>query len=175
MTLTKRILPLLPVIMCFFGTSATCLAGDPVTLNITGNIVASPCQIDPDSVVKNIHLGDNLQASDLATSGKESAQIEVHVKLINCPAGTSFVTATFHGTPASTLPDWLYENVGTAQNVAVGLQANSTWGLGDGHTYDITITPGVDPDFKFYAFAYSLGNATPGTINSVVTLSFAYN
>lgn len=40
-----------------FSLSMLAHAADPVTLNITGNIIASPCQISSDSVTKAIDLG----------------------------------------------------------------------------------------------------------------------
>jgi len=169
-------LSLLVVVCASILTTGTVVRADePVTINVTGTIVASPCTIDPQSITKNISLGDDIQTSDLVTAGSQSQTVTADIILTKCPAGTSSVTATFHGTADSTDPTKLYTNTGTAENVAVGLEGDSAQGLGDGQTYTLAITSGVDPDFKVSAYAYSLGDVTPGTINSVVTVGFAYN
>lgn len=45
-------------IVLLMNTSAQ--AGDPVTLNITGNVIASPCQVSSDSITKSVDLGQNI-------------------------------------------------------------------------------------------------------------------
>ncbi|TNV21334.1 type 1 fimbrial protein [Buttiauxella sp. B2] len=153
--------------------SASAMASDDVQINITGTIVASPCKVDPTNPT-TIALGDDIQAADLASNGARSAMVEFHIKLIDCPAGTTGVTATFHGASESSMPDWLYANGGTAKNVAVLLQASSVYGMGDGKTMYIPITDG-GVDYPLYTQAYSLGAATPGTISAAITMSFVYN
>lgn len=65
-------------------------SADPVTINISGNIIASPCEISTDSATVNIELGENLKASDGVNAGASiSPHITSQIKLINCPAGTS--------------------------------------------------------------------------------------
>ncbi len=46
-------------IVLLMNTSAQ--AGDPVTLNITGNVIASPCQVSSDSITKSVDLGQNIR------------------------------------------------------------------------------------------------------------------
>lgn len=151
-------------------------AADPVTINITGNIIASPCEISNDSTTINIDLGQNLKAIDGKNEGSSvSPQITSQIKLINCPTSTTKVTATFHGTPADKLPDFLYKNDGTAQNVAVVLQCSSTCGLGNNKTYAVPVDQNHEATFPIQTYAYSLGNTTAGTISTVVTVSFVYN
>lgn len=163
----------------FFTISLVSLcarAVDPVSINIKGNIVASPCEIDQDNSNINIELGESLKASDGVTEGaKVSPMIPSQIKLINCPAGTYNVTATFHGTSSTTLPDFLYANDGTAKNVAVVLERSSTSGLGNGKTYTVPVDENKQAVFPMQSYAYSLGNTTAGTISSVVSVSFTYN
>ncbi|HBU6130986.1 TPA: type 1 fimbrial protein [Enterobacter chuandaensis] len=162
------------------GLSHYALAGDPVTLNITGNVVASPCEVSAGSENMTIDLGGgaDLQTVDLNAAGSSSEWVPITVSLENCPAGTSSVTATFHGTSDAGDPDTLYSNTGTATNVAVQLEGKSEEPYGNGKTSTITIAEATDGkptwDLQTRAFSKS-GNVTPGTISSVITMTFAYN
>ena len=86
------------------------------------------------------------------------------------------MTATFSGTSDPTAGINYYKNTGTAGNVAVALiQASNSSLKGNG----TTITQAVQSDrtvtMSMKAKAYSsAGNATPGTIQSVVTATFTY-
>ncbi|UJD93797.1 type 1 fimbrial protein [Lelliottia amnigena] len=153
-------------------------SADQVTINITGNVVASPCQVNPDSANINIDLGQDLQSADLNAAGSSSAWKPINVVLENCPAGTSSVTATFNGTPDADDPESLYTNTGTANQVAVQLEGLTEEKYGNGKTSTIDIASVTDgkPTWKLQTRAFSKnGSVTPGTINSVVTMSFTYN
>ncbi|HEC0404215.1 TPA: type 1 fimbrial protein [Klebsiella aerogenes] len=156
------------------STSFYTNAADPVTLNITGNIVASPCQINGDSINKSVDLGQNIQASDLKTAGSSSNWVKFNLNIGSCPVGTTKVTMTMHGTPDSPGVLDLYQNTGTASNVAVQLQMETGEVMGDGQSYTGTIYNNAY-SFKMQARAYtSNGNVTPGTISTVVTATFTY-
>jgi len=150
-------------------------AADPVTLNITGNIVASPCQISSDSVTKSIDLGQNIAAATLQSAGSSTSWVNFDINVSNCPSGTTNVTMTMHGTADTSKPQDTYISTGTAKNVAVEL--NSQTGniqLGNGKTITGTISNNAY-DFKLMARMYSsAGNATPGTVNATVTATFVY-
>ncbi|MEB5959750.1 type 1 fimbrial protein [Enterobacter sichuanensis] len=155
-------------------------AGDPVTLNITGNVVASPCEVSAASQNMTIDLGggEDLQTADLNAAGSSSSWVPVTVSLENCPAGTSSVTATFHGTADAADPETLYSNTGTATNVAVQLEGSAEEPYGDGKTSTISIADAADgkPTWSLKTRAFSKnGSVTPGTISSVITMTFAYN
>ncbi|TNV09038.1 type 1 fimbrial protein [Buttiauxella sp. B2] len=153
--------------------SASAMAGDDAQINIAGTIVASPCKVDPTNPT-TIALGDNIQAADLVNNASVSPPVEFHIKLIDCPAGTSEVTATFHGTNDPSQPNWLYANSGTAKNVTVQLSDGVGHGKGNGQSMTLPITGG-GVDFQLDTEAYSLGGATPGTISAAITMSFVYN
>jgi minor fimbrial subunit len=179
----------------FFLSSTACLflaavmvhsayAADPVQITVTGNIVASPCVIDTGSESLNISLGDQLQSADLNTAGSGSAWIPIDVVFKSCPAGTSTITATFHGTADAGDPNTLYSNTAVdtgedkaAKNIAVQLKGLADEPYGNGKTATIDIaSAGTTPTFKMHTRAFSKdGGATPGKINSVITMSFAYN
>ncbi|MNZ64798.1 S-fimbrial adhesin protein SfaS precursor [compost metagenome] len=153
-------------------------AADPVTLNITGNVVASPCEVNPESKNIDVDLGQDLQTSALNGAGSSSDWKPINVILENCPAGTSSVTATFNGTADAGDPETLYVNTGTATNVAVQLEGLTSEPYGNGKTSTIQVADAADgkPTWKLQTRAFSkTGNVTPGSISSVITMSFAYN
>ncbi|MCF8581543.1 type 1 fimbrial protein [Enterobacter ludwigii] len=149
-------------------------AADPVTLNITGNVVASPCQVSSDSVTKSVDLGQNIQASTLQTAGSSTAWVPFTVNLSSCPAGTTVAVMTMHGNPDINSPADMYLSTGTANNVSVQLQSQSGTQLGDGKTISGNVVSGA-VTYNLQARAYSrTGNVTPGSISTVVTATFIY-
>ncbi|HDS6850942.1 TPA: type 1 fimbrial protein [Enterobacter cancerogenus] len=169
------------ILTLIFSTSLLncAFASDPVTINVTGNVVASPCEISAESKTMNIDLGGgkDLQTADLNAAGAASAWVPFSIVLENCPAGTTSVTASFAGTADSADPETLYTNTGTATNVAVQLEGEANEPYGNGKTSKIDIAGTTDkPTWKLQTRAFSKnGGVTPGTINSVITMSFAYN
>ncbi|WBM72580.1 type 1 fimbrial protein [Buttiauxella sp. WJP83] len=160
---------------CLLMASAYGYAVDPVTLNITGNIVASPCQISSDSVSKSVDLGQNIQASDLQTAGQATTWTNFTINLTSCPAGTTTAIMTMHGTADTANPVDMYKNTGSAQNIAVQLQSQVAAPLGDGKTISGTIASNAY-SYLLRARAYTQNGAvTPGTIAAVVTASIVYN
>lgn len=154
--------------------SAGLYAADPVTLNITGNIVASPCQISSDSVTIDVDLG-NIQASTLQTAGASSSWKPININFNSCPAGTTKIIMTMHGTADTAQPNDLYASTGTAQNVSVQLQSQVGDLLGDGKSITGNISSGAYT-FALQARALTLnGGATAGTIKSTVTADVVYN
>ncbi|SNY71426.1 fimbrial protein [Enterobacter sp. CC120223-11] len=152
---------------------------DPVTLNITGNIVASPCEISSDSVTKTIDLGGGspIQASTLQTAGSATPWVTFTIGLVNCPAGTTKATIQFHGTPDTDNPADMYKNSGTAGNIAVQLQGTGGDQFGDGKSFTGILpgTSGATYTYNLRARAYTQnGGVTPGTISAVVTVTFTY-
>lgn len=176
----QLLFPAVAVLYCATGYSHYALAGD-ASLNITGKVVASPCVVSTDSVSMTIDLGggNDLQTADLNAAGSSSAWIPFKVSLENCPAGTSSVTTTFHGTPDDGDPETLYSNTGTAANVAVQLEGKTDEEhYGNGKTSKIIIADATDgkPTWDLRTRAFSkAGGVTPGTISSVITMSFSYN
>lgn len=176
----KYVFPTLAALYIAVGCTHYALAADPVTLNITGNVVASPCEVSTASQNMNIDLGGgkDLQSADLNEAGSSSEWVPITVSLENCPAGTSSVTATFHGTADAADAETLYTNTGTATNVAVQLEGKAEEPYGNGKTSSITIADATDgkPTWDLQTRAFSKnGGVTPGSISSVITMTFAYN
>lgn len=150
-------------------------AGDLVQINITGNIIASPCHIDASNLTQNINLGDDLQTSALNSPSRGTDWKDFSIKLTDCPAGTTQVVATFHGTPDEEEPSY-YKNAGTAKNIMIQLDTQ-------GGAYvvknDFVLNAAVDnglAEFKLSTRAYTKnGGVTPGTISTAITVDIKYN
>ncbi|HBV4841649.1 TPA: type 1 fimbrial protein [Klebsiella aerogenes] len=152
------------------------MAGDPVSLNVTGNIIAAPCEIRNDSITQTIDLGDGapIQADTLRTAGAATPWIPFSIGLVNCPAATTKATIQFHGTPDTDNPADMYQNTGSAGNVAVQLQGSGGEAFGNGQSYTGLISNNAYT-YNLRARAYTQqGNVTPGTISAVVTATFTY-
>ena len=159
-------------IVLLMNTSAQ--AGDPVTLNITGNVIASPCQVSSDSITKSVDLGQNIQASSLQTAGAATDWVNFDINLNSCPAGTTKAIMTMHGTADLANPGDMYRNTGTATNLAVQVQSQAGEQLGNTKTISGTIASNAYT-YKLRARAYTQnGGVMPGSISSVVTATFEY-
>lgn len=155
-------------------TSYGAFAGDPVTLNITGNVIASPCQVSSDSITKSVDLGQNIQASSLQTAGSATNWVNFDINLNSCPAGTTVAIMTMHGTADLNNPADMYRNTGTATNLAVQVQSQAGDQLGNTKTISGTIASNAYT-YKLRARAYTQnGGVMPGSISSVVTATFEY-
>lgn len=166
--------PLKNIAVGLFLLSGYSLAGDTVNLNVTGNVVASPCQVSYDSLNKTVDLGQNIQSSDLRTAGASTTWVNFNINIDSCPTGTTKATMTMHGAADTSDPASLYTNTGTAANVAVQVQMLSGEAMGDGKSYTGNIVSNAYT-YKMQARAYTAaGNVTPGTISSVITATFTY-
>ncbi|MGI3452071.1 fimbrial protein [Citrobacter arsenatis] len=163
------------VIVTALLTPVLCL-GDPVTLNINGNVKTAPCQVSSDSVAKTVDLtaGQSVTASSLYTAGSTTPWVAFDLSVEQCPAGTTRVSIVFNGNADSNHPEDMYRNVGTASPVAVQLQANDGLPLGDGKILTGNIF-NRGYTWRLRARIYSeQGQVMPGTVNSAVTVSMIY-
>ncbi|MGP2408143.1 fimbrial protein [Yersinia sp. 2545 StPb PI] len=159
--------------LLFFGTSMV-MAADISTINITGNVIATPCTVDAANSVMNIEF-DNIQATALATAGSFSPWKSFAITLSNCPVSTTKVSAAFSGT-ADTSDATRYKNTGTASNMSVELQSSGGVNLGNSKKTNVTVnSSNKQAVFSLQTRAYSAaGNVMPGTINSTVLATFTY-
>ncbi|MDK9357490.1 MULTISPECIES: fimbrial protein [Lelliottia] len=154
--------------------SALCHASDPVSLQVTGNIIASPCQISSESVNKAVDLGQEIQLSDLQTAGGASPWVNFTLDVDSCPQGTTKVTMTMHGTADATNPADMYVSTGVAENVAVQVQSQAGDALGDGKSITGNIASSAY-SFPLRARVYSEnGDATAGSVKTTITATFVY-
>lgn len=159
----------------FLAMFSSSVFADPVSINITGNVVASPCTVDTANSNLTVDLG-TIQATDLATPASGSTFIPFAIKLKDCPTGTTTATITFSGTPDAAKPDSTYANTGTATNTAVELQGSGGDLFGNGKFFTGTIAADHTYTFNLKTRAYSAaGSVMPGTISAVVQANFTYN
>lgn len=148
---------------------------DPIQVNITGKVKSSPCTVDTASVNQTVDFGQ-IQNSNLQTAGEVSDWQPFEVKLVNCPTSTTAATVTFTGTP-STEDATLYANAGTATNVAVQMAQDNdrTQIQGNGSSMATTIDAQSNAIYNLAArLKTPTGNASAGTISSVVLMTFTY-
>ncbi|MCS3406716.1 fimbrial protein [Serratia sp. AKBS12] len=146
---------------------------DPVTINITGNVIAAPCVVDGTSSI-NVDLGD-IPASDLAAVDAATPWKAFSISVKNCPAGTSKVTASFSGTPDVDGPLWRYLNTGTATGIGVELARNTAVNLPDGSSWAVDVAANRTATWPMRTRMVAMkGNATPGTVKAVVVATLTY-
>lgn len=148
---------------------------DPVNINITGQVVASPCEVNNNNSDLNVNLGQTIQASTLATAGAGTAPTPFNLSLKSCPVGTSNVTVTFSGTAAANPQTDMYLNTGVATPLAVELSSGATI-LGNNSMLTQSVQPDRTVTYALSARAVTpTGNVMPGSIIALVQANFTYN
>ena len=150
--------------------------GDPIALNIKGNVKAAPCQVSSDSITKTVDLtaGSPVTASSMYTAGSTTPWVSFDFSIEHCPEGTTGVMIQFNGNADDMHRDDMYRNLSTATPVAIQLQAADGRPLGDGQVLTSEIVA-QRYTWNLRARLYSeQGQVSPGTIDSVVTVSLSY-
>lgn len=151
-------------------------AGDNVTINVTGKVVASPCTtINGGTPTLTVSLGDAIQANTLAAPASGTTLIKFDLPLADCPASTSNVKATFSGTEDTDPNYWKNAAATPAANTAVELSEQGTGTvIHNGSTLNTGVSNGK-ATFKLQARAVSpAGAAGPGDISSTIVVAFEY-
>ena len=86
----------------YLGTTISVAGAEPVNINITGKVIASPCVVASGSNI-NVNLGD-IPAADIAAAGTTSTPVNFTINLTSCPVGTTSVVVTFTGTEDPDFP-----------------------------------------------------------------------
>ncbi|WP_260515790.1 fimbrial protein [Serratia fonticola] len=147
----------------------------PVSINITGNVIASPCEVNNNQTNLDVDLGQNIQASTLVTANSGTTPKAFNLSLKSCPVGTTNVTVTFTGTAAASPQTAMYLNTGDATPLAVELSSGSTI-LGNNSSLSQAVQADGTVTYALSARAVTpTGNVTPGSIISVVQANFSYN
>ncbi|ECH9258719.1 type 1 fimbrial protein [Salmonella enterica subsp. enterica] len=155
---------------CFISTTS-----QATTIDITGTVVASPCEVNGNSPSLAVKLGDDIQADSLSTSGSATEWKDVTLSLTNCPASTSSFSVSFSGTTDTDTN--YYKNTGTATNLKLELtDESSETAYKNGAKLENVAIPGTSHayDLKMRARAVSNGNVMPGTIVGQVQTTFTY-
>lgn len=144
-------------------------------INLRGNVVASPCTVDTDTVNKLVEF-DSLQRMDLVNAGTGGAWQNFSLLVKNCPAGTRQVTVKYLGATDTQDPT-AWQNSGTATNVALRMtNADHSVVYRNGNTQQIAVNSSTNSaTFPLSAKIFTpQGNAGAGTFTAVVNLEFTW-
>ncbi|CAI0939639.1 fimbrial protein [Serratia quinivorans] len=145
---------------------------DSVTVNISGNVVASPCTVESSSPI-SVVLPD-IDMAKLSAKASTSAAESFELKLKDCPASTTKVIATYSGT-AATLSADSFINGGTATQVVLWVKDGDDKTINPNTTRTATIDSKTQKaSFKQTVQLYSMGAAQPGTVSGNIVVSFTY-
>jgi len=168
----------LAIIAALFSVSS--YASDPVTINVTGKVVASPCTFDTANSNLNIDLGEK-SAADLANPVSAFTEKAFDLAMKDCPAGTTNVTATFSGTDAADLTNGnAFKNMGTATNVVIQVKPQSGFWADVSFKNGSTMTSPVNTTAKTATFKLTTravtwtGSVSPGTVSASIVADFTY-
>lgn len=151
---------------------------DAVTVNVTGNITASPCTIETTGPV-SVVLPD-IDVGKLQKKGDTGEAKSFDLKLKDCPSSTTKVVASYSGTASSTETD-SFVNQGTAKNVVIWLKDSAGTTIYPNTTRTVTVDGATKTAlFTQSARLYATGSAidgtavTAGTVIGTITVAFTY-
>lgn len=150
------------------------------TMTMTATVMASPCTLDATDSKTTIDLG-NYYADELVNPGSGAGLVYFHLTLKDCPETTSKVIATFQGTDN---PDEgngkSFASTGSAENAGIQLKYSQSglWendALHNGSTMISNVASDHTAQFLLATRVFTpVGNATPGTVHSTITVNFTY-
>ena len=144
------------------------VVADDVVITVTGRVVPLPCTVDTTQL--NMDLG-KIYASELSKAGSSGQWVNGTIRLSNCPALTSGITASFSGRQGAKF----YRNSGTAGNVEIELQSDAGNDLSDGKSIKLGITPQRTAELPVKVRAYTgTGKASDGTIQGTINVTYTY-
>ena len=164
-----------PYIIGVVLSSSPLITCADTTINVTGQVIASPCVVDTGTVSKVVNLGEDTK-QNLINAGDGGVWSDFDLLVQSCPAGTSSVTAKFTGN-ADTQDPTAWKNSGTSNNVALRIASRD-----HATTYSVNSTMQVNVDSSTRSSTFPLsarmftpqGNSTAGTFQSVMNVDFTY-
>lgn len=144
----------------------------PTDINISGNVVASPCTVDNTEDI-NVSVGDAF-AADLAVSGTDGADSEpFYITLSACPVSTTSVDMTLTGT-SDEIDSRYFKSTGTAKNVSVAITNDGVSVISPGGRVAVDLLGQTTVSYRLWAHTHSNGDAEPGTVIAAIQASFTY-
>lgn len=143
-----------------------------VNIDITGKVIASPCEVNGGNDSLSIDLGDSIRAGDIFEPGSGSEWKQAELVLI-CPPSARLFNVIFTGISDDDEPAY-YKNTGTAQRVMVELtDTKSETAFKNGTTLEnLKVQGGYILTMR--ARAVSKWNPMPGTISAQVQATITY-
>jgi major type 1 subunit fimbrin (pilin) len=148
------------------------------TVNITGNIVASSCNVentDPIDVIM-----DDVQLSTFKAVGDVSDAKSFNI-LLNCDTGITGGTITFQGTPDQDNSDLLQVTPGSGAATGVAVEitdpsnGNASVALGKATQITASLTDGGETTLPYnLRYKSTQATVTAGTANAVMYFDLSY-
>ncbi|WP_431356298.1 fimbrial protein [Enterobacter asburiae] len=168
MTLQRVKSEMIRIIFVLLSMMSRNVFADDLVLTVVGRVTPMPCTVDTTQL--RLDLG-KIYASELAKPGSYGSWVNGTIRLSNCPAVTTGVTASFSGQSGSNF----YRNIGTAKNIEIQLQTISGDDLNNGKSQPISITPQRTAELPIRVRAYSgAGKVTDGTIQATINITYTY-
>lgn len=170
---------LLSMLCCLSDSKAE---DDVINLNVTGSIVANPCNITWPLSIADLGMWSSTALNK--TGPYANTQLRPQkVTFSSCPSGTSEAVITFTGTPNDVLPDTIFANTYPDGAKDIGLQlfywknndlSSASLAIGNNTAVTVPLDAG-STDFTFFARMITLaGNSTPGKFSSVITMNVTW-
>ena len=172
-----KLISLAPLLLAASLLPSVSKAADS-TMTMTATVNASPCTLDSADSKTTIDLG-NYYADELVNPGSGVGVLYFKLVLKDCPETTSKVIATFQGTDN---PDEgngkSFASTGSAENAGIQLKYSQSglWendALHNGSTMTSNVASDHTAQFLLATRVFTpVGNATPGTVHSTITVNF---
>ncbi|SUC20023.1 fimbrial subunit [Proteus vulgaris] len=162
------------ILINIFLISFLSKASDNITLNFSGNIRVSTCNISNGSNI-NVDL-KNIPAAKFEKANTSSEWNNFYINFTNCSTAINQIHLTFSGVADTADANSLYKNQGSAKNIAVQLEnGTGTVKLGNKQSLVLTLNGKTDVNLWLRTRAFSpLGKGMPGTISAKVTANIVY-
>ncbi len=147
-------------------------------MSFSGSVLASTCQVNGGHNNVAVPLPP-VQARLLANAGQVAGNTPFSLRLTNCSAGLSRVSTYFESGPTINPQGRLIVDAGGSANVEVQLRNSSNTPMnlagaqGSQNSQIVSITNG-QAVLNYSAEYYSLGNTTPGRVNTRVQYTLIY-
>ncbi|MCY1697938.1 fimbrial protein [Lelliottia sp. SL45] len=154
-------------------SASNAFADEGTALNISANIVASPCTLSEDTVHGKVPLG-SFYTNELSNRGDATGWVPFALKLTECPVTTTAVSVVFTGDADESNPDF-FKNMGSSSHVAIEIKDTGGSIVRNGATRTITVNPSHDAVLDLQSrMVTPQGSATAGSVTGLVELSFSY-
>ena len=169
----KRAIMVLLMVNSLF-ISPHLFANDTVILNFKGNIKAATCDISGGSNIDIDLKRISINIFNSAQTGTEWKNFDI--SLNNCSSFINNIKLTFSGTADTADIASLYQNAGTAKNVAIQLQTgDGVTPLGNLKVLQIPLNGQNNTVIPLRTRAFSsAGNVVPGSVSANITATVTY-
>jgi type 1 fimbria pilin len=168
-----------PLLLIGFFASAINSPTSSVTFQVTGEIVARPCNISWPA--RNFDLGawSSPILNAMGTYANSQTRQQT-IQFSGCPAETRTASIIVTGPPDTTLPDTIFANTAASnKSEDVGLQLfylNGQTPIAMGNNTHIDVPLGASQTtFNYFARIITLhGKTTPGNFTSTITMNVTW-